>query len=95
MTYEFEWDEAKGEANFRKHGVDFATATRVFADPFAIERLDRSTAYGEIRLLITGMAEGALLTVVYTERGEVVRIISARRATKKEHDNYYRQNAQE
>jgi uncharacterized DUF497 family protein len=95
MTDEFEWDEAKGEANFRKHGVDFETATLVFVDPFAVGRTDESAAYGEIRLLITGMADGALLTVVYTERGEVIRIISARRATKKEHDDYYRQNAQE
>ncbi len=95
MVDEFEWDKAKGEANFHKHGVDFETATLVFADPFAIGRTDESAAYGEIRLLITGMADGALLTVVYTERGEVIRIISARRATKKEHDDYYRQNAQE
>ena len=95
MIDQSEWDEAKGEANFRKHGVDFDTATLVFTDPFAMDRLDECAAYSEIRLLITGMADGVLLTVVYTERGEVVRIISTSRATKKEHDDYYRQNAQE
>jgi uncharacterized protein len=89
----FEWDDAKAESNYRKHGVDFETATETFADPFAIERAD--LANGEERILISGMAAGRLLTVVYTTRGERIRIISARRATKREHDNYYRQNSQE
>jgi hypothetical protein len=92
----FEWDDGKAESNYRKHGVDFETATEAFADPFAVERVDPSHAeYGEERFLITGMASGQLLTVVYTARGERIRLISARRATKREHDNYYRQNSQE
>jgi uncharacterized DUF497 family protein len=92
----FEWDAAKAEANYLKHGVDFPVAIEVFSDPFGIEQADpRSAEYGEDRFLITGMGGGSLLTVVYAERGESLRIISARRATKREHDNYYLQNSQE
>jgi uncharacterized DUF497 family protein len=78
---EFDWDPEKNRTNDRDHGVDFETATEVFQDHFAIEALDpRSAVYGEDRYLITGMAGGSLLTVVYTERGETIRIISARKA---------------
>jgi hypothetical protein len=92
----FEWDGAKARSNYRKHGVDFETATEAFADPFAIERADLSDGdNGEERFLITGMAVTRLLTVVYTSRGERIRLISARRATRREHDDYYRQNSQE
>jgi len=92
----FEWDAAKAEANYVKHGIDFATAAETFGDVFGIEEADpRNAEYGEERFLITGMGGGSLLTVVYTERGESVRIISARRATKREHDNYYLQNSRE
>ncbi len=88
---EFEWDEAKAASNYRKHGVDFETTTEAFFDPFAIEEFDGE--HGEERFLITGAGSGALLTVVYTERGQVIRIISARRATKQEHDHYHRENS--
>lgn len=82
MKLEFEWHAAKAEANLRTHGVSFALAKSVFADPFAIERLDDREDYGERRLVIIGMAEGqVLLFVAYTEREERIRIISARRAT--------------
>ena len=92
----FQWDDAKAESNYRKHGVDFETATEAFADPFATERADPLSArYDEQRFLITGMAQGQLLTVVYTTRGEAIRLISARRATRREHDDYYRQNSEE
>jgi uncharacterized protein len=91
----FEWDDAKAETNYRKHGVDFETATEIFADPFAIEDYDVSNRlHGEDRSLITGVGGGVLLTVIYTERSGKIRIISARRATKKEHDDYYIQNSQ-
>jgi uncharacterized DUF497 family protein len=69
-------------------------AKTVFKDPFAIEFLDDREDYGEERFVIIGMAEGqVLLFVVYTERVERIRIISARRATKNEQDQYFRQNA--
>jgi len=94
MELEFEWDKAKAEANFRRHGVSFDLARAVFRDPFAIERLDDREEHGEDRFVIVGAAEGkALLFVAYTEREERIRIISARRATQNEQDDYFRQNA--
>ena len=92
----FDWDDAKANGNYRKHGVSFDMATRVFEDHFALQRLDAlSGEYGEDRIIMTGMARGQLLTIVYVERGEIIRIISARAASKGEHDDYYRQNSQE
>lgn len=91
---DFEWDEEKAASNYAKHGVSFDAAIKVFRDPFAIEKSDDRQDYGEERLILTGMADSLLLTVVYTERGEKTRIISARRVTKHERDDYYRQNAQ-
>jgi uncharacterized DUF497 family protein len=94
MKLEFEWNGAKAKANFRRHGVSFDLAKAVFSDPFAVERLDEREEHGEERFVIIGAAEGeALLFVAYTEREERIRIISARRATQNEQDDYFRQNA--
>lgn len=94
MELQFEWHEAKAEANFRSHGVSFDLAKTVFKDPFAVEFLDDREEYGEERFVIIGMAEGkVLLFVAYTEREERIRIISARRATQYEQDDYFQQNA--
>ncbi len=90
---EFEWNDAKAAANFRKHGVAFEQAVFAFLDPFAIEWLDDRAVYGEERIILLGRAGGQILSVVYAERDERLRLISARRATKHEKDNYYRQNA--
>ena len=66
-------------------------AKTVFKDPFAVEFLDDREDYGENRLVIIGMAEGRIvLFVAYTEREERIRIISARRATQHEQDEYFR-----
>ncbi len=94
MGLEFEWHAAKAEGNLQTHGVSFELARTVFKDPFAIERLDDREDYGEERFVIIGMAEGpVLLFVAYTERDERIRIISARRVTQREQDDYFRQNA--
>ena len=94
MQLEFEWHNAKAEANLCAHGVSFDLAKTVFKDPFAIERLDEREDYGEERFVIIGMAEGNfLLLVAYTERAERIRIISARRATQYEQDDYFQKNA--
>jgi uncharacterized DUF497 family protein len=93
MTHDFEWDDAKAAANFRKHGVDFETATDVFRDPFAVDVVDASMDYGEPRFRIIGRAGGKLVTVVFTERGDRIRIISARQATRREYDGYHQQNS--
>jgi hypothetical protein len=91
---EFEWGNAKAEANLRAHGVSFELAKTVFQDPFAIERLDDRQDYGEERFVTVGMAEGnVVLFVAYTERGGRMRIISARRATQNEQDDYFQQNS--
>jgi uncharacterized protein len=94
MKLKFEWHNAKAEANFSAHGVSFDLATTVFSDPFAIERFDDREDYGEKRFVMIGMAEGnVLLFVAYTEREERIRIISARRATQNEQEDYFQQNA--
>ncbi len=74
--------------------MSFDLATTVFKDPFAVERRDEREDYGEQRFVIIGMAEGhVLLFVAYTEREDRIRIISARRATQREQDDYFRQNS--
>jgi uncharacterized DUF497 family protein len=91
---EFEWHDAKADANFKSHGISFELAETVFRDAFAIERLDDREDYGEDRFVIIGLAEGnTLLFVAYSERAGRIRIISARRATEREQDDYHRQNA--
>lgn len=85
---DFEWNEAKAAANLVKHGVGFPTACRVFDDVFCIDFEDRSMNYGEMRRIVIGMVEGQILTVVYGERGSAIRIISARKATRQERQDY-------
>jgi uncharacterized DUF497 family protein len=94
IKLKFEWHAAKAHSNWRRHGVSFELATSVFKDPFAIERLDDRQEYGEPRFVILGMAEGqVLLFVAYTEREDRIRVISARRATQHEEEDYFRQNS--
>lgn len=88
---EFEWDRAKAAANYAKHGVSFAFTMLAFDDPFAIVRHDDEHDYGEERFILIGMAQNVVLFVAYTEREDRVRLISARRVTKQEHDDYVRQ----
>ena len=88
-----EWDEAKNEANRRKHdGIDFETAAEVFADPLH-RSLPERVVDGEERWQTLGMVRGLLLLLVahtYRDEGgeEVIRIISARRATRQERQAY-------
>ena len=76
---DLEWDDAKNVANAAKHSVTFERARLAFADPFAVGVLDDRVRYGEQRFVLIGMAEGALIFVAHAERGDRVRIISARR----------------
>jgi uncharacterized protein len=89
----YEWDPAKEAENFRKHGVSFADATIALSDPFGADEIDDRFDYGEERSIVIGMGSKALLAVTYTIRGENTRIISARKATPHERENYYRENA--
>lgn len=87
---EFEWDDAKAEANVRKHKIDFLTARRVFDDADALITYDLGSSQDEDRYLATGWVDGLLITVVHTERDSRIRIISARRANGHEGREYYR-----
>jgi hypothetical protein len=85
---EFEWEDAKAEANFRKHRISFRAASRVFDDPFVLIEQDLSEDYGEDRFVAVGVVENLLIAVAYTERGDRVRIISARKANAHERRTY-------
>ncbi len=93
MERYFEWDGRKAEINFRKHGVRFEEAALVFDDPFTLSEQDR-IENGEHRWQTIGMVGGCLLllvahTVRLEEKGaEIVRIISARRVSRKERSRY-------
>jgi uncharacterized DUF497 family protein len=89
----FEWDEHKAARNFAEHKVTFEQAAVVCCDPFAAEWIDDREDYGEERIALLGLYEGEVIYVAYTERGNNIRIISARRAERHEQDRYFRQNA--
>ena len=85
---EFEWNPDKAESNLRKHGIDFAQATSVLKDDAAITIYDQHPS--EDRYITIGMSDQAnLLVVVYTMRGNKIRIISARKADKREYKQYF------
>jgi uncharacterized DUF497 family protein len=89
MEYNFEWDENKNALNRQRHKIDFADAIQVFFDAWRITRHDTRNNYGEDRYQVIGMAYERILFVVYTERhGNTIRIISARKATKRERNAY-------
>jgi uncharacterized DUF497 family protein len=88
MTYV--WDPRKATANHQRHGVDFADAVGVFEDAYALWR-DDPDAHGEPRFVITGMDFlGRIVVVVYTYRGQCIRLISARPANRRERESYGR-----
>lgn len=84
----FQYEAAKAAANLRKHGVSFADAEGVLKDPLALT-IEDPDAQAERRYVAVGLGNlGELLVVVYTERAEEYRLISARRATRKERNAY-------
>ena len=85
----FEWDPNQARSNLREHRVSFETAKKVFDDDAAFEIRDDSAE--EERWKYVGRIGTAIFVVVYTERGDNIRIISARRATRSEKDAYYQQ----
>jgi uncharacterized protein len=90
---EFEWDDDKAAANWRGCGVRFEQGARACLDLFAVELIDDREDYGEERINLLGMCDGAILHVTYTERGNRLRLISVRRAERHEQDYYFRENA--
>lgn len=85
---DFEWDENKARANLAKHKLDFTAAIRVFLDPFRLEAIDDRQDYQETRFKVIGKVGKLILAIVYTKRGKKFRLISARRANKKERKVY-------
>ena len=90
----FEWDDLKAFGNLEKHGVSFGEATEVFYDPNALEGYDLDHSISEDRFFIIGLSSRRLLNVVYAEvQGDLVRIVSARRAAKREQELYERRKS--
>lgn len=88
---EFEWDEAKAKLNLEKHRVSFLTAAAIFLNA-RLERVDDREDYGEVRWIALGRVKTEVYRVVYTWRAEnLVRILSAQRASKDEEEIYYRE----
>lgn len=81
---DFEWDESKSDACFHERGFDFAYAIGAFFDPNRVIRSDTRHSYGEDRYQLMGMVDHRLFVVVYTPRSDSIRIISARKANKRE-----------
>lgn len=85
----FEWDPAKAARNSSKHGVSFDEASTVFGDPLAGTIVDPRHSGDEPRFVTIGLSMGRrLIIVAHTERGDRIRIISARRATRRERKTY-------
>ena len=84
---EFEWDSMKNQRNIEKHGIDFSNAVRIFENP-TIEVVDNRRDYDEKRVAAMGAVDGIILYVVYTTRVDIRRIISARRANRRERRTY-------
>mgnify|MGYP001568832108 CR=1 FL=1 len=93
MGYIFEWDPKKAEGNARKHRVEFDEASTVFGDPLALLMPDPDHSLGEKRYVVLGMSnQQRLLVVAFVERPPRTRLISARRATRRERRSYERQD---
>lgn len=84
-----EWDPRKAQANVRRHGVTFEEAATVFRDPLSATGADPDHSVGEFRYITFGVSEsGRILVVTHTDRGDSIRIISARAASKAERRVY-------
>lgn len=89
MPLGFEWDERKASSNLAKHGVSFEEASTVFGDPLSLSIPDPAHSQVEDRFITLGQSHaGKLLVVVHTDRGDDVRVISARRASRRERRDY-------
>jgi uncharacterized protein len=88
----FKWDEAKRESNLLKHGLDFLDAERAFEGETVTIPDDRFE-YGEERYLTLGLLDGRVAVIVHTETGDLIRLISARKATRNEEISYFKEIA--
>jgi uncharacterized DUF497 family protein len=89
MSLRFEWDFRKALINLSKHGVSFEEARTIFGDPLSLTVADREHAEGEFRFAIVGRTTaGRLVVVSHVERGDTIRLISARPADRREKKAY-------
>jgi uncharacterized protein len=86
---EFEWDNEKAKRIWEDRAIDFLDVVRLFADRHVVLP---SSRYDEERWRAVGLLDGRMITVVYTMRGETIRIVTARRAWKNEEREYYTHN---
>ena len=89
MKLEFEWDERKNAKNIKKHNVSFEEAAAVFSDPQRYEVFDSIHSLMEKRWIVIGLAGSKMYHVIFTERKNRIRIISARKANKKNMEVYF------
>jgi len=89
MPLSFEWDQNKAKTTLAKHGVSFEEAATVFGDALSLTIPDPAHSQVEERWIVLGWSnQRKLLVVVHTERGDIIRIISARLASRREHKQY-------
>jgi uncharacterized DUF497 family protein len=87
----YSWDPNKNRRNIRRHGIDFVDAVRIFDGP-VLERIDDREDHGEVRVYAIGEVNGAVITVIYTDRGDDERrIISAWKAEPQERRAYFKE----
>jgi uncharacterized protein len=86
----FDWDPSKASVNARKHDVDFLDALEAFDDPYHLREQDARFDYGEVRERLIGRAGNDIILVVFTEREGLTRLISARKASRRERRKYSR-----
>lgn len=90
----FAWDPQKAATNVEKHGVTFQEASTVFRDPLSATAHDRDHSFNELRFVTIGLSrQGRLLTISHSERGNRIRLISARLATNQERSIYEEEEA--
>lgn len=93
MGIEFEWDLEKAKGNLKKHQVTFYEAGTVFGDPLSMTFYDPDHSVDENRFITVGLSRpGKLLIVSHTDRGDRIRIVSARKATRRERRYYEEQS---
>lgn len=85
---EFTWDEHKRKTNVGKHGIDFEDAIRAFGNTL-FTRTDGRQEYGEERIIGIGLLGDRVIVIVFVERGDLIRMISARKANRNESETYY------
>ena len=83
-----DWDQRKRQANLKKHGFDFVDADEIF-DGVTFTYEDDRISYGEHRFVTLGLLRGTVVSIVHTEQDDHIRVISMRKATKREHEIYF------